>query len=96
MKKHTYTRQHAGHIFTLTVEQSDAIKFSPGEQVRFAHHMELGMNKLLQRYIHHVLDWAERALVLRKLTERDAEILGVSKEWLEAQKTSRASQEKVS
>lgn len=82
--KFEFKKSEGGAQFTLIME-TDQVNFTPGEVARIEHYMPLVLNSASQRYIRHVLPWEERKAVLLKLSLRDATILDLKKEWLEAQ-----------
>jgi len=42
---------------------------------------------MARRYVRHVATWGAQKVALHKLTAEDAEVLGLSKDWKEAQDT---------
>lgn len=96
MTRHQAQGTHASSILTVSVDVADAVTLTPAEQARLSHQLSLVLASLQRRYIRYVLEHDERLRVLRKLTAREAEVIGVLAEWRKAQMEGRSQEAKAS
>ena len=80
-----WTRQHdrGGARFSLKIELDKPL--TPEETVRLDHHLDIVINAFVTRYVKHVATWGEQKVALMKLDAREAKLLGLFKDWKEAQ-----------
>ena len=88
MQRHQVQGTHAASVLTVAVDVADAVTLTAAETLRLEHQLGLVLASLQRRYIRHVLEHDERQRVLRRLSAREATVIGVLPEWRRAQKES--------
>lgn len=86
MTRHQRQGTHAASVLTVAVDVAEAVQLTPAEVARLEHQLSLVLASLQRRYIHYVLDHDERLRVLRRLSEREASVIGVLAEWRRARR----------
>jgi len=89
MTRYQQQGTHAASVLTVAVDVAEAVKLTPAEVARLEHQLSLVLASLQRRYLHYVLDHDERVRVLRRLSAREAEVIGVIAEWRRTQQEER-------
>ena len=84
MTRHQVQGTHAAAVLTVSVDIAATVALTPAETARLDHQLALVLASLQRRYLRYVLEHDERMRVLRKLTAREADVIGVLAEWRRA------------